>query len=291
MFKAPDSKYLVPFDGSFSVAAAATTPAVADEEKDRLRLKRANKQMDKLQRILMAGDRHSILLVFQAMDAAGKDSTIRAVMQGISPAGCEVNSFGRPSDLELDHDFLWRSSVRLPQRGRIGIFNRSYYEEVLVVRVHPEILESQKLPNSLNMETIWSERLESICDQEKHLSRNGTVILKFWLNVSRETQKSRLLARLNDPDKNWKFEFGDLVERRYWDDYMNAYEHAMNATSTPSAPWYPIPADDKPYMRATIAELIVDAMTSIGLRYPEADPDDEVRFDEARRELKSSNEP
>jgi PPK2 family polyphosphate:nucleotide phosphotransferase len=256
-----------------------------DDDGNERRLKSANKEMDRLQRVLMAGDRHSVLLIFQAMDAAGKDGTIRAVMQGINPAGCQVYSFGRPSSLELDHDFLWRSAVRLPERGRIGIFNRSYYEEVLVVRVHPEILESQKLPNTIDMETIWDERLQSICDHEKHLARNGTVILKFWLNVSRDEQRDRFLARLDDPDKNWKFDYGDLEERRHWDAYMNAFEQALNASSRPCAPWYAIPADDKKYMRTTIAEIVVEAMTSIGLEYPEASAEDEIRFAEARREL------
>lgn len=285
MFKAPFSQYLVPFDQTFSLADAATKPAIMDDDGNERRLKSANKEMDRLQRVLMAGDRHSVLLIFQAMDAAGKDGTIRAVMQGINPAGCQVYSFGRPSSLELDHDFLWRSAVRLPERGRIGIFNRSYYEEVLVVRVHPEILESQKLPNTIDMETIWDERLQSICDHEKHLARNGTVILKFWLNVSRDEQRDRFLARLDDPDKNWKFDYGDLKERRHWDAYMNAFEQALNASSRPCAPWYAIPADDKKYMRATIAEIIVEAMTSIGLEYPEASAEDEIRFAEARREL------
>jgi PPK2 family polyphosphate:nucleotide phosphotransferase len=285
MFKAPFSQYLVPFDQTFSLADAATKPAIRDDDGNERRLKSANKEMDRLQRVLMAGDRHSVLLIFQAMDAAGKDGTIRAVMQGINPAGCQVYSFGRPSSLELDHDFLWRSAVRLPERGRIGIFNRSYYEEVLVVRVHPEILESQKLPNTIDMETIWDERLQSICDHEKHLARNGTVILKFWLNVSRDEQRDRFLARLDDPDKNWKFDYGDLEERRHWDAYMNAFEQALNASSRPCAPWYAIPADDKKYMRATIAEIIVEAMTSIGLEYPEASAEDEIRFAEARREL------
>ena len=285
MFKAPLSQYLVPFDQTFSLADAATKPAIMDDDGNERRLKSANKEMDRLQRVLMAGDRHSVLLIFQAMDAAGKDGTIRAVMQGINPAGCQVYSFGRPSSLELDHDFLWRSAVRLPERGRIGIFNRSYYEEVLVVRVHPEILESQKLPNTIDMETIWDERLQSICDHEKHLARNGTVILKFWLNVSRDEQRDRFLARLDDPDKNWKFDYGDLEERRHWDAYMNAFEQALNASSRPCAPWYAIPADDKKYMRATIAEIIVEAMTSIGLEYPEASAEDEIRFAEVRREL------
>jgi len=289
MFKAPQSEYLVPFDGSFSVARATTQPSIEDKKQNRDRLRAANKEMDKLQRVLMAGDRHAVLLVFQAMDAAGKDSTIRAVMQGINPAGCEVYNFKKPSSLELDHDFLWRTSTRMPQRGRIGIFNRSQYEEALVVRVHPEILGFQKLPYEIDYDTIWDERLQSIRDQEKHLCRNGTVILKFWLNVSREEQKRRFLARLDDAEKNWKFDFGDIVERRFWDDYMNAYEHALNATSTSSAPWYAIPADDKPYMRATIAEIVLAAMQSIGLEYPRASAKDEARFAEAREELSGTN--
>jgi PPK2 family polyphosphate:nucleotide phosphotransferase len=289
MFQAPASRYLVPFDGSFTVAGAPTEPSITNRDENRQRLIIANKRMDKLQRVLMAGDRHSVLLLFQAMDAAGKDSTIRAVMQGINPAGCQVFRFKKPSALELDHDFLWRTSVRMPERGRIGIFNRSQYEEVLVVRVHPEYLEYQRLPDAVDLETVWGERLESIRDQEKHLARNGTVILKFWLNVSLGEQKRRFLARLDDPDKNWKFEFNDLKERRFWDDYMHAYEEALNATSTLAAPWYAIPADDKPYMRATIAEIIVDAMTSIGLEYPQANAEDLARFDEARRELDDSD--
>ena len=177
-----------------------------------------------------------MLLVFQAMDAAGKDSTIRAVLRGINPQGCQVASFKQPSARELDHDFLWRVNARLPDRGRIGVFNRSHYEEVLVVRVHPKILSYQKLPGEIDMETIWDERLTSIRQQEEHLARNGTVILKFWLNVSRDEQKRRFLARLDDPDKNWKFNPGDVAERRYWDDYMHAYEEALNATSRPWAP-------------------------------------------------------
>lgn len=289
MFKAPDSDYRVPGDRSFTVAGATTQPSILDDDHNKKRLSDANKKMDKLQRVLMAGDRHSVLLVFQAMDAAGKDSTIRAVMQGVNPAGCEVYTFKRPSSLELDHDFLWRTSIRMPQRGRIGIFNRSQYEEVLVVRVHPEILEHQQLPDSIDKKTIWDERLESIRDQERHLSRNGTVILKFWLNVSREEQRRRFLARLDDPDKNWKFDMRDLKERARWDDYMFAYEEALNATSTPYAPWYAIPADDKPYMRATIAEIVVDAMSSLGLEYPEASAEDVARFDQARKQLDESD--
>lgn len=245
--------------------------------------------LNKLQRVLAAGDRHSVLLVFQAMDAAGKDSTIRSVMQGVDPSGCQVFSFKKPSSLELDHDFLWRTTCRLPERGRIGIFNRSQYEEVLVVRVHPEILGYQQLPGEIDLESIWDQRLTSIRQQEQHLARNGTVILKFWLNVSRDEQKRRFLARLDDPEKNWKFEPRDVVERRSWDDYMKAYEAALNATSRPWAPWYAIPADDKSYMRARVADIIIATLHSIGLKYPEPSDKDRQEFAKARAELVSED--
>ena len=285
MFSAPESKYLVPFDDSFRVGDAPSRADDANNKRNKNDLKKSVKELDRLQRVLMAGDRHSVLLIFQAMDAAGKDSTIRAVMQGINPAGCQVYNFKKPSALELDHDFLWRTNIRLPERGRIGIFNRSQYEEVLVVRVHPKLLHHQQLPNSTSMDTIWDERLESIRDQEKHLARNGTVILKFWLNISREEQKQRFLARMDDPSKNWKFNFGDLEERRYWDQYMQAYEQALGTSSRPWAPWYAIPADDKPYMRACIADIVVQALKSIGLQYPDARPDDLLRFAQVRKDL------
>jgi PPK2 family polyphosphate:nucleotide phosphotransferase len=289
MFEAPDSQYLVPFDGSFDVAAASTTPQTdGHRHKGKHRAKRTE-DLNKLQRVLAAGDRHAVLLVFQAMDAAGKDSTIRSVMQGVDPSGCQVFSFKKPSSLELDHDFLWRTTCRLPERGRIGIFNRSQYEEVLVVRVHPEILGYQKLPGEVNLDTIWDKRLTSIRQQEEHLARNGTVVLKFWLNVSKDEQKRRFLARLDDPDKNWKFEPRDVVERRSWDDYMKAYEAALNATSRPWAPWYAIPADNKSYMRARVADIIIDALQSIGLRYPQPSDKDRAEFAEARAELDSGN--
>ena len=285
MFQAPASEYLVPFDGSFS-ASKASTAAVTDRHPHKGKhRKRATDKLKQLQRVLAAGDRHAILLVFQAMDAAGKDSTIRAVMQGVDPSGCQVFSFKKPSSQELDHDFLWRTSLCLPERGRIGIFNRSQYEEVLVVRVHPKILGYQKLPGEINMETLWDERLTSIRQQEEHLARNGTVILKFWLNVSKDEQKRRFLSRLDDAEKNWKFEPNDVKERRHWDDYMRAYEDALNATSRPWAPWYAIPADDKPYMRARVADIIIDAMQSIGLQYPKPAAEDQAEFAEARKEL------
>lgn len=287
MFEAPDSIHLVPYDGSFRVAATPTAPTDTQRNKAKARLKAAHKRLDRLQRVLMAGDNHAVLLVFQAMDAAGKDSTIRAVMQGINPAGCQVFNFKRPSNLELDHDFLWRSSVRLPERGRIGIFNRSQYEEVLVVRVHPKILQHQKLPDARNDQSFWDARLESIRDQEKHLARNGTVILKFWLNVSLDEQRRRFLRRLDNPDKHWKFEAGDVEERDHWPDYMRAYEEALNRTSRPWAPWYAIPADSKPYMRAAVAEIIVAALTSIGLEYPEPAADDLATFDLMRKRLEA----
>ncbi len=290
MFEAPESPYLVPFDGTFSVAEARTTPQTDGKPHTGKHRRRRTEELNDLQRVLAAGDKRSILLVFQAMDAAGKDSTIRSVMQGVDPSGCQVFSFKKPSSLELDHDFLWRTSCRLPERGRIGIFNRSQDEEVLVVRVHPKILDYQKLPGDINIASIWDERLTSIRQQEEHLARNGTVIIKFWLNVSREEQKKRFLARLDDPAKNWKFEPGDVVERRDWDAYMAAYEDALNATSRPWAPWYAIPADDKSYMRARVSEIIIDTLQSIGLKYPEPSDEDRAQFAASRGELMSNDQ-
>ncbi len=291
MFEAPQSPYLVPFDGSFKVAEAATSPLTDAEVFGGEFRGTCRDRLKKLQRVLSAGDRRAVLLVFQAMDAAGKDGTIRAVMSGVDPSGCQVFSFKRPSELELDHDFLWRTSCHLPERGRIGIFNRSQYEEVLVVRVHPKLLASQKLPGELNLDTIWDDRLRSIREQEAHLARNGTVILKFWLNVSQEEQKRRLLERLDDEQRLWKFNPEDVRERRFWKQYMHAYEEALNATSRPWAPWYAIPADDKPYMRARVAEIIVQALKSIGLSYPEPTALDRVAFADARSELEGQTVP
>jgi PPK2 family polyphosphate:nucleotide phosphotransferase len=285
MFAAPDSEYLVPFDATFRVADVETESARAKKDRDKDRLKKASKRLDVLQQALYANDRHAILLIFQGMDAAGKDSTIRAVMKGINPAGCQVFSFKKPSDKELDHDFLWRTSRVMPERGRIGIFNRSQYEEVLVVRVHPGILDAQQLPDNVDRDSIWEQRYESIRDQEKHLARNGTVILKFWLNVSADEQKRRFLARLDNEDRHWKFNPRDVRERAHWDDYMQAYEDALNATSRPWAPWYAIPADDKPFMRATIAEIVVEALQKIGLKYPQPSAEDRAQFDASRKAL------
>ena len=284
MFKAPKSKYLVPYDGSFRVADAPTDPGKGKWRSKR-RLRKAIKKLDRLQKALYADHRHAVLLVFQAMDAAGKDSTIRAVMEGINPAGCQVFSFKKPTSRDLDHDFLWRTTCSLPERGRIGIFNRSHYEEVLIVRVHPEILQAQNLPDTINMDTIWEQRFESIQDLEKHLARNGTMVVKFWLHVSKEEQKARFLSRLDVPEKQWKFNATDVRERAFWDDYMQAYEDALNATSRPWAPWYAIPADSKPYARACVAEIIVDALGGIGLEYPQPTAEDRATFDAARDAL------
>jgi PPK2 family polyphosphate:nucleotide phosphotransferase len=292
MFKAIESPYLVPFDETFKIRNADTGPSADHDKKKNHRKKLADcvEQLDQLQRILYAHDRHAILLIFQAMDAAGKDSTIRAVMSGVDPSGCQVFSFKQPSSKELDHDFLRRAAIRLPERGRIGVFNRSYYEEVLIVRVHPEILKNQKLPEDTDWENIWQHRYQSINSFEKHLARNGTVILKFWLNISREEQRRRFLSRLDEPEKNWKFSAGDVKERQYWNDYMEAYEAALNATSKPWAPWYAIPADDKGYLRQCVAEIVVDSLASLDLNYPKVAAEDLDRFEEMRNILRQEKE-
>ena len=291
MFKAVDSPYLVPVDGSFSVAEISTRPPVDAPGKKgvRKRLKQARNELSDLQDVLYADDRHAVLLIFQALDAAGKDSTIRAVMTGVNPAGCQVYSFKVPSAEELDHDFLWRTTRALPERGRIGVFNRSYYEEVLVVRVHPEILLAQKLP-VVDTSSLWQERFKSIRDHEEHLAQNGTVILKFWLNISPEEQRRRFLARLDKSKKNWKFSLKDVEERKYWDEYVHAYEEALKRTSRPWAPWYAIPADDKPYMRMKVAEIVVESLKQLDLKYPSPSPEDEKRFESMRRILESDSE-
>ena len=279
MFKTPKSPFLVPFNGDFKLSEAPSlVEVVADKKSYKKRLAKLVDEFDDLQRRLYAADKHSVLLVFQAMDAAGKDSTIRAVMSGIDPTGCQVFSFKQPSSEELDHDFLWRTAKSLPQRGRIGVFNRSYYEEVLVVRVHPEYLGRQKLPRQVSLDELWQERFESIRDHEKHLARNGTVILKFWLNVSRDEQHKRFLSRLDDQRKNWKFSAGDVAESSLWQDYMSAYEQALNATSRPWAPWYAIPADDKPYMRLQVIETIVKTLISLDLQYPDVSEKQRAQF-------------
>lgn len=238
-----------------------------------------------LQERLYAQDRWSVLLLFQAMDAAGKDGTIKHVMSGINPQGCQVWSFKRPSEEELDHDWLWRSLVRLPERGRIGIHNRSWYEEVLVARVDPRVLAAQRLPESLRGEALWSQRFESIRDVERHLARNGMLVLKFFLHVSKREQEKRLLARLDDPSKHWKFEAGDLVARRHWDDYMAAYEQAIRETSRADARWHVIPADRKPLMRLAVAAVLADALEGLHLEFPRVSDEQRAQFGRLRAEL------
>jgi PPK2 family polyphosphate:nucleotide phosphotransferase len=232
-----------------------------------------------------ADDRHSMLLVFQAMDAAGKDGTIRHVMSGVNPQGCQVFSFKQPSMEELDHDYMWRYQKCLPERGRIGIFNRSYYEEVLVVRVHEELLDRQRVPRDLVTRDIWKERLEDIAAFERYLSRQGTVILKFFLHVSRGEQKRRFLARLDMPEKNWKFSSADVTERGYWRDYMAAYEDAIRRTASKEAPWYVIPADNKWFTRLVVAAVIVEAFWKLELAYPRVDEAKKKELAAARKAL------
>jgi PPK2 family polyphosphate:nucleotide phosphotransferase len=228
------------------------------------------KELTTLQRLLYASDSYAVLLIFQGMDAAGKDGAISHVMSGVNPQGCEVFCFKQPSPEELKHDFLWRTTCRLPERGRIGIFNRSYYEEVLVVRVHPEILHSQGLPPSLvDAQDVWQERYKSIVESEKHLHRNGTQIIKFFLHLSKEEQQKRFLERLDVPEKNWKFSLADIKERKLWDHYMKAYEACLSATSTSTAPWHVVPADDKKNARLIISRIILDTLQSLKMSYPE----------------------
>jgi PPK2 family polyphosphate:nucleotide phosphotransferase len=287
MFEPLSNEYIVPFDSSFRIEGVPTAPSkeLKDKKENKKKLKALVEELEDLQRMLYAQDKFALLLIFQAMDAAGKDGTIRAVMTGINPAGVQVFSFKAPSREELDHDFLWRTTTRLPERGRIGIFNRSYYEEVLVVRVHPKFLDAQRLPYPIDLEQIWLDRFESIREHEKHLARNGMVILKFWLNVSKEEQRQRFLARIEEPEKNWKFSASDVEERSYWEDYMHAYEEALNATSRAWAPWYAIPADDKPYMRVCVAETLVNTMKSLGLKYPTVGQKARLEIEEMRTVL------
>ena len=226
-------------------------------------------ELSALQRLHYASNRYALLLIFQGMDAAGKDGAIRHVMSGINPAGCRVSSFKQPSVEELQHDFLWRTTFRLPERGQIGIFNRSYYEEVLVVRVHPEILRSQGLSEELRDEkVIWEERYQSIADLERHLYRNGTRTVKVFLHLSREEQRKRFLERIDQPEKNWKFSLADIHERKYWKDYMAAYEACLGATSTHHAPWYVVPADDKENARLIVSQIVLDALNELKMAYP-----------------------
>ena len=272
MFTAKPHSLLVPYDGGFDAGSAPTTPE-RDKKTDHWKdlLETEAKALADAQYRLYADGRYALLLVFQALDAAGKDSTIRHVFAGVNPNGLEVTSFKAPSSHESAHDFLWRTTACLPERGHVAVFNRSYYEEVLVVRVHPQFLGAQRQPTQPTPE-FWAGRYRAIVDHERHLAEEGTVILKFWLNVSRDEQRKRLLDRIEDPAKNWKFNPGDLDERDRWSDYFAAYDDCLNATSRPWAPWYVIPADDKHYMRWQVAKLVNEALEQLAVDFPPSDP-------------------
>lgn len=256
------------------------TGELQSKEESKESLDKATSRMQELQEMLYAQDRWALLIIFQAMDAAGKDSTIKQVMSGINPQGCEVYSFKAPSDEELDHDYMWRSTKRVPERGRIGIFNRSYYEEVLVVRVHPELLEKQKIPTPLRNEDIWQRRFDDMNAMERYLTQNGIVIRKFFLHITAEEQKKRFMSRLDEPAKNWKFSVNDVRERQHWGEYMRAYEDMIRNTSTEHAPWYVIPANKKWFARLAVADAIAGALEDMKLHFPEVEP-------QKREELKA----
>jgi PPK2 family polyphosphate:nucleotide phosphotransferase len=242
-------------------------------------------QLSSLQQLLYASNRYAVLIIFQAMDAAGKDGAIKHVMSGINPQGCQVFSFKHPTATELQHDFLWRTTRDLPERGRIGIFNRSYYEDVLIVRVHPEILRGEELPPRVGDTTIWQDRYRSITGLERHLQANGTVIVKFFLHLSKEEQRKRFIRRIDKPEKNWKLDSGDVEERKYWDSYMKAYENCLTATSTGDAPWYVVPADDKKNARLIVSRIIVETLRGLDMHYPQVNPDRQQELLAIRRRL------
>jgi PPK2 family polyphosphate:nucleotide phosphotransferase len=273
-------------EGEFHLKSHNTSERGAlDKEKGEAIIKANRKRLSDLQEKLYAQDRWSLLLIFQGMDAAGKDSAIKSVFDGINPQGCEVHSFKQPSTHELDHDFMWRSTVALPERGQIGIFNRSYYEECLVVRVHPETLVKEKLPPRLVTKNIWRERFEDITAFERYLARNGTVILKFFLNVSKEEQRERFLDRLDQPAKNWKFSMADVSERALWAKYQAAYQEMVRHTSSAAAPWYVVPADHKWFARVVIGSAIVSALEALDLEFPKVDAASLEEFKEVRKAL------
>jgi PPK2 family polyphosphate:nucleotide phosphotransferase len=257
----------------------------ADKPRAKEALEDGVEALAELQDRLYAQDRWSVLLIFQAMDAAGKDGTIKHVMSGVNPQGCQVFSFKAPTSEDLDHDFLWRCQKSLPERGRIGIFNRSYYEETLVVRVHPDFLAAQKLPQRCVTKHIWDERFQDIRAFERYLHRNGTIVRKFFLHVSNEEQQRRFLSRLDEPDKNWKFSPNDAKERRFWDEYMDAYEETIRGTATEDSPWYVVPADNKWFTRVVVAAAVIDALASLDLEYPTIDEAKRTELEKTRREL------
>jgi PPK2 family polyphosphate:nucleotide phosphotransferase len=289
LFEPVATPYLVPFDGSFNIRKAPTD--VDDhpgKEANTEALAENVEKLAKLQQKLYANDRYSVLLIFQALDAAGKDGTIRAVMSGVNPVGTQVFAYKAPNAEELDHDFLWRVQRNLPERGRIGVWNRSHYEEVLVVRVHPDYLGAQKLPRGTDdLPALWKERFDSINEAEKHWARNGCVVLKFFLHVSQKEQHKRFLDRVSDPDNHWKFGPGDMAESQHWDDYMAAYQDALNATSTPWAPWYAIPADSKTVMRREVAETVVATLSQLDVPPPVVSAKVAAEIERVKKQLES----
>lgn len=286
------SHYRVSSDKGIKLKDLSTSEQGEFKDKDaaKEKLEKDIARMAELQDIFYAADSYSLLIIFQAMDAAGKDGAIKHVMSGLNPQGCQVAAFKSPSSNELDHDYLWRCNMRLPERGRIGIFNRSYYEEVLVVKVHPEFLHAQKLPEALTTDKIWKRRHEEINNYEKYLAHNGTKILKFFLHVSKDEQKRRFMERIENPAKNWKLSPSDVKERGYWNEYQAAYEDMLNSTSTEHAPWYVIPADKKWYSRVVISQIIVEAMESLDLKYPVLNEKQQEALQESRKLLEAEKD-
>ncbi|MCQ3829292.1 polyphosphate kinase 2 family protein [Microbulbifer elongatus] len=277
-------------DKRYRKGACATrmTPLYRDKKDYKKKIRQLRKAIDERQRVMYAHDRYSLLSIFQALDAAGKDGTIRAVFNGVNPHGVEITSFKRPSETELEHNFLWRTSVAMPRRGNIGVFNRSYYEEVLVCRVHPELVtQYQKIPGeqTRDLDALFASRFEAIRTMERYTADNGTVTLKFFLNLSRDEQRTRFLSRIDEPDKNWKFSEADLKERRYWDQYQDAFEDMINETATPHAPWFVVPADDKMNMRLIVASAVLQALNEMEMRYPKVSEARRKALREYRKQL------
>jgi len=267
----------------------ADTAGIRSKEHATAALQKSLEQLADLQNKLYAQDQWAVLLIFQGMDASGKDGVIKHVMAGVNPMGCQAYSFKAPSSEEQQHDYLWRTMQRIPERRRIGIFNRSYYEEVLIVRVHPDLLQNEKIPPSLITKKIWEERFEDMCAFERYLTRNGIVVRKFFLNLSKKEQARRFLARLDEPEKNWKFSAADIHEREYWDDYMHAYEDMIQNTATPAAPWYVVPADNKWFTRLLVASAIIDTLEKLNLSYPKVDASRRKELEKARKFLEGKH--
>ena len=280
-FRVPEGKKI-----RLKKLATATKPPYQSQKHYKALLAADVQELSALQRLLYASNSYSVLLIFQAMDTAGKDGAISHVLSGVNPQGCEVYSFKHPSAEESEHDFLWRTTCRLPARGRIGVFNRSYYEEVLVVRVHPEILRSEGIPDQLvGNNTVWKGRYRSIVDLENHLHHNGTRVIKFFLHLSKEEQRKRLLERIDEPDKNWKFSQADVTERKFWDQYMSAYERCLSATSTKTAPWHIVPADDKYNARLIVSRVVIDTLQGLKMSYPKMTGARQIELQTIRKQL------